>query len=166
MSVTTTSLRQGKFEARFWHRTFEEEVGRVKGHFGPLNTYVIKSFPSRLLMTFAFLLPLPFSPGPGLPFIRRAPRMRPDTRTVSSACTTLTRATSKRGPVESLNSFPFPIITRWSLMHGCIIPTVSLKKMIYCDVRGEKSGARGTQYELPSKNVTKHEGQTWKPTVG
>jgi translation initiation factor 3 subunit I len=41
MSVTTTSLRQGKFEARFWHRVFEEEVGRVKGHFGPLNTYVI-----------------------------------------------------------------------------------------------------------------------------
>ena len=41
MSVTTTSLRQGKFEARFWHRIFEEEVGRVKGHFGPLNTYVL-----------------------------------------------------------------------------------------------------------------------------
>ena len=40
MSVTTTSIRQGKFEARFWHRIFEEEVGRVKGHFGPLNTYV------------------------------------------------------------------------------------------------------------------------------
>ena len=40
MSVTTTSLRQGKFETRFWHKIFEEEVGRVKGHFGPLNTYV------------------------------------------------------------------------------------------------------------------------------
>ena len=44
MSVTTTSLRQGKFEARFWHRIFEEEVGRVKGHFGPLNTYVDETF--------------------------------------------------------------------------------------------------------------------------
>ena len=44
MSVTTTSLRQGKFEARFWHRVFEEEVGRVKGHFGPLNTYVDETF--------------------------------------------------------------------------------------------------------------------------
>ena len=44
MSVTTTSLRQGKFEARFWHRIFEEEVGRVKGHFGPLNTYVDEIF--------------------------------------------------------------------------------------------------------------------------
>lgn len=38
MSVTTTSLRQGKFETRFWHKLFEEEVGRVKGHFGPVNT--------------------------------------------------------------------------------------------------------------------------------
>ena len=40
MSVTTTSLRQGKFETRFWHKVFEEEVGRVKGHFGPINTFV------------------------------------------------------------------------------------------------------------------------------
>jgi len=38
MAVTTTSLRQGKFETRFWHKIFEEEVGRVKGHFGPINT--------------------------------------------------------------------------------------------------------------------------------
>jgi translation initiation factor 3 subunit I len=44
MSVTTTSLRQGKFEARFWHCVFEEEVGRAKGHFGSLNTYVDKRF--------------------------------------------------------------------------------------------------------------------------
>jgi translation initiation factor 3 subunit I len=41
MSVTTTSIRQGKFETRFWHKIFEEEVGRVKGHFGPVNTQVI-----------------------------------------------------------------------------------------------------------------------------
>ncbi|KAJ5334878.1 hypothetical protein N7452_007281 [Penicillium brevicompactum] len=38
MDVTTTSARQGKFEARFWHSIVGEEVGRVKGHFGPLNT--------------------------------------------------------------------------------------------------------------------------------
>ena len=38
MNVTTTSSRQGKFETRFWHKIFEEEVGRVKGHFGPINT--------------------------------------------------------------------------------------------------------------------------------
>lgn len=32
MAVTTTGSRQGKFEALFWHKLFEEEVGRVKGH--------------------------------------------------------------------------------------------------------------------------------------
>jgi len=36
--VTTTSTRQGKFEARFFHKIFEDEIGRVRGHFGPLNT--------------------------------------------------------------------------------------------------------------------------------
>lgn len=38
MSVTTTSQRQGKFEVRFYHIAFEDEIGRVKGHFGPINT--------------------------------------------------------------------------------------------------------------------------------
>ncbi|CZT45261.1 Eukaryotic translation initiation factor 3 subunit I [Rhynchosporium secalis] len=38
MNVTQTSSRQGKFEARFYHKVFEEEIGRVRGHFGPLNT--------------------------------------------------------------------------------------------------------------------------------
>ncbi|KAJ7917496.1 WD40-repeat-containing domain protein [Mycena leptocephala] len=41
MNVTTTSMRQGKFETRFWHKVYEEEVGRVKGHFGPINTIAI-----------------------------------------------------------------------------------------------------------------------------
>lgn len=41
MQVTTTSLRQGKFETRFWHKIFEEEIGRVKGHFGPINTIAV-----------------------------------------------------------------------------------------------------------------------------
>lgn len=49
MSVTTTSLRQGKFETRFWHKIFEEEVGRVKGHFGPVNTYVPFNFLTSML---------------------------------------------------------------------------------------------------------------------
>lgn len=40
-SVTTTSARSGKFETRFWHRVFEEEIGRVKGHFGPINTIAV-----------------------------------------------------------------------------------------------------------------------------
>ncbi|RUS72054.1 hypothetical protein EGW08_020183 [Elysia chlorotica] len=36
--VTTTSTRIGKFDARFYHLVFEEEFGRVKGHFGPINS--------------------------------------------------------------------------------------------------------------------------------
>jgi len=38
MDVTTTSARVGKFDARFFHMIFEEEIGRVKGHFGPINS--------------------------------------------------------------------------------------------------------------------------------
>ena len=36
--VTTTSANQGRFEACFYHRVYSEEIGRVKGHFGPINT--------------------------------------------------------------------------------------------------------------------------------
>jgi len=36
--VTTTSTKDGKFEARFFHLLMEEEFGRIKGHFGPINT--------------------------------------------------------------------------------------------------------------------------------
>ncbi len=32
--VTTTVARVGKFEVRVYHKVLEEEVGRVKGHFG------------------------------------------------------------------------------------------------------------------------------------
>ena len=50
MSVTTTAVRQGKFEVRFFHQVFEEEIARVKGHFGPINTLAFhpngKSFSS------------------------------------------------------------------------------------------------------------------------
>jgi len=38
MEVTTSSTRIGKFDARFFHLVFEEEFGRVKGHFGPINS--------------------------------------------------------------------------------------------------------------------------------
>nr|ACO15193.1 Eukaryotic translation initiation factor 3 subunit I [Caligus clemensi] len=38
MEVTMTSTRIGKFDARFFHVVFEEEFGRVKGHFGPINS--------------------------------------------------------------------------------------------------------------------------------
>ncbi|KMZ72360.1 putative Eukaryotic translation initiation factor 3 subunit [Zostera marina] len=37
MSVTTTGHRAGKFEAKFYHKILEEEIGGVKGHFGPIN---------------------------------------------------------------------------------------------------------------------------------
>lgn len=41
MDVTTTAARQGKFEARIYHKIFEDEIGRVRGHFGPLNTVAV-----------------------------------------------------------------------------------------------------------------------------
>ncbi|KAI8062424.1 WD40-repeat-containing domain protein [Gongronella butleri] len=41
MDVTTTSARAGKFESRFYHKILEEEVGRVRGHFGPINTLAV-----------------------------------------------------------------------------------------------------------------------------
>jgi len=36
--VTTTAGSSGKFEALLWHMVFGEEIGTVKGHFGPMNT--------------------------------------------------------------------------------------------------------------------------------
>ena len=38
MSVTTSGADAGKFESRFYHMVFGNELGRVKGHFGPINT--------------------------------------------------------------------------------------------------------------------------------
>lgn len=38
MQVTTSSLRAGKFEVRVFHKVMSEEIGRIKGHFGPINT--------------------------------------------------------------------------------------------------------------------------------
>jgi len=35
--VTTTASSSGKFEALLWHMIFEEEIGTVRGHFGPMN---------------------------------------------------------------------------------------------------------------------------------
>jgi len=32
MNVTTTSSKQGKFEVFFFHKVFQEEIGRVKGY--------------------------------------------------------------------------------------------------------------------------------------
>ncbi|KAJ1492826.1 quinon protein alcohol dehydrogenase-like superfamily [Baffinella frigidus] len=36
--VTTTSSRAGKFQALFYHKIYETEVGKVGGHFGPINS--------------------------------------------------------------------------------------------------------------------------------
>ena len=38
MSVTTTSAKVGKFDAAFYHKIYGDEIGRVKGHFGPINS--------------------------------------------------------------------------------------------------------------------------------
>jgi translation initiation factor 3 subunit I len=50
MNVTTTSSSSGKFESQFFHMLYEEEFGRVKGHFGPINHIAVhpqgKSFAS------------------------------------------------------------------------------------------------------------------------
>lgn len=49
-AVTTTAASAGKFETRFFHMIFEQELGRIKGHFGPINTLAFhpegKSFAS------------------------------------------------------------------------------------------------------------------------
>ena len=37
-AVTTTADAAGGFETRFYHKIYEEEFGRVKGHFGPVNS--------------------------------------------------------------------------------------------------------------------------------
>lgn len=36
--VTTTAAKAGGFEARFFHKIFQEEFGSVRGHFGPINS--------------------------------------------------------------------------------------------------------------------------------
>lgn len=36
--VTTTANREGNFEGKFFHLVYEEQLARVKGHFGPINT--------------------------------------------------------------------------------------------------------------------------------
>ncbi|XP_059280317.1 eukaryotic translation initiation factor 3 subunit I-like [Lycium ferocissimum] len=49
-AVTTTDHRAGKFEAKFYDKILTEEIGGVKGHFGPINALAFnpdgKSFAS------------------------------------------------------------------------------------------------------------------------
>lgn len=44
MQVTVTGHQSGKFETRFFHMIYEEEFGRVKGHFGPINALAIHPY--------------------------------------------------------------------------------------------------------------------------
>lgn len=50
VNVTMTDHRAGKFEAKFYDKILEEEIGGVKGHFGPINALAFnpdgKSFSS------------------------------------------------------------------------------------------------------------------------
>lgn len=41
MSVTLTSSKAGKFESKVYHKVFGEEIGGIKGHFGPINALAI-----------------------------------------------------------------------------------------------------------------------------
>jgi len=38
MSVTTTAAKQGNFHCSFYDHVFDDELGFVQGHFGPVNT--------------------------------------------------------------------------------------------------------------------------------
>ena len=39
--VTTTADAAGGFETHFFHKLYQEECGRVRGHFGPVNSVAI-----------------------------------------------------------------------------------------------------------------------------
>lgn len=37
MAVTTTSSKAGKFDSKIYFKIYEEELGSIRGHFGPVN---------------------------------------------------------------------------------------------------------------------------------
>ena len=37
MAVTTTHSKAGKFDSKIYYKIFEEEIGGIRGHFGPIN---------------------------------------------------------------------------------------------------------------------------------
>ena len=38
MAVTTTSGKAGKFDSKIFYKVYEEEIGGLRGHFGPINS--------------------------------------------------------------------------------------------------------------------------------
>ncbi|CAN4119548.1 unnamed protein product [Withania somnifera] len=63
-AVTTTDHRAGKFEAKFYDKILTEEIGGVKGHFGPINALAFNPDGKRnlnlsCLVFFFFVLLLP-----------------------------------------------------------------------------------------------------------
>ena len=36
-NVTTTAGGEGRFDCKIFHKIFEDQIGRIKGHFGPIN---------------------------------------------------------------------------------------------------------------------------------
>ncbi|KAJ6456112.1 WD40-repeat-containing domain protein [Mycena sanguinolenta] len=40
-AMTIAMKARTNFDTRFWHQVYEEEVGRVGGHFGPVNTIAV-----------------------------------------------------------------------------------------------------------------------------
>ncbi|KAG5059261.1 hypothetical protein JHK87_000290 [Glycine soja] len=51
-AVTTTDHRAGKFEAKFYDKILQEEIGGVKGHFGPINALAFNPDGKRMLHRF------------------------------------------------------------------------------------------------------------------
>ena len=37
MAVTTTHSKAGKFDSKIFYKIYEEEIGGIRGHFGPIN---------------------------------------------------------------------------------------------------------------------------------
>ncbi|KAM0862089.1 hypothetical protein ACQ4PT_045484 [Festuca glaucescens] len=55
MNVTMTDRRAGKFEAKFFHKILQEEIGGVKGHFGPINALAFNPDGRRFMAIYAIL---------------------------------------------------------------------------------------------------------------
>ncbi|KAG6764365.1 hypothetical protein POTOM_031831 [Populus tomentosa] len=59
-SVTTTDHRAGKFEAKFYDKILQEEIGGVKGHFGPINALAFNPDGKRYSFCYLILGLLPY----------------------------------------------------------------------------------------------------------